>query len=586
MKPSLPEASRPSASSSPPAVTVVGPSDTPSSPVQFKDDTTQQDHTGQVLGDFRLVRRLGEGGMGQVYLAEQLSLQRRVAIKLLRRDFADNVTFLKRFEAEAKAIAQLTHANIVQVYSFGNEQGVRYMALEYVEGTNLKDYLNKKGPPELPIALAIMRQIASALLKAAELGIIHRDIKPENILLTRKVEVKVADFGLTRMVGDDVHLTQTGTTMGTPLYMSPEQITGKNVDTRTDLYSFGATCYHLLAGQPPFMADTAMAVGVRHLTDPPKPLHEIRPDLPRELCQLVHRLLAKKPEDRPQTAREVLREIRKIQESLSSGQTQSISKTVPESAGDEDPLDFGAILTTAQPTMTTTHDQHKRRRWLLPVVGGSLMAAIIAGAVFGIMLRSEGHNHAKGSASSSKTEQKKSLNAAFLEVEKSLKQKVEETRYQRDPSKTADPFPADKMRLGVQKRAELMRFYVLNMDEEAMVKARQFVEQELNAPSAPEPYRCVAHVGQAILLAIERKHKESYEALEKTFSLRPNATPKKALMALMLNANYKDFVELIMLTFKMNEEHLPVPASLKNLKEDAEKVEKGIMPEKFRPNKY
>lgn len=585
MKPVTPDADRHGATTAPPGVTVASAVEK-EVPAQVTASVfVKQDHTGQLLGDFRLERRLGEGGMGQVYLAQQLSLQRKVAIKLLRSDFAENESFLKRFEAEAKAIAQLTHPNIVQVYAVGNEQGCRYMALEYVEGTNLKDYLYKKGPPELPIALVIMRQIAAALLKASELGIMHRDIKPENILITRKVEVKVADFGLSRIVGDDVHLTQTGTTMGTPLYMSPEQIMGKAVDPRTDLYSFGATCYHLLTGQPPFMAESAMAVGVRHLTDPVKPLEELRPDLPLDLRILVHRLLAKKPEDRPQTAREVLRTIRKIHESLTGVQTQAMNRAMPEIDTDTDPIDFGATLTKASPTPASALDAPKHRRWLLPVVGGSLMVAIVGGAIFGMVLRSDGHAQTKASTATliAKADAKKTLNAAILEFEKSLKQKVEETRYHRDPNKPNDPFPVEKMFVGVQKRAELMRYYVLNLDEESVVRAKEFAEQEIQATQAPDSYRCVGYIGKAVLLAYEGKHKQSYESIEQAFALRPNVNPKRALLAQMLRN--KDIVELLRLAFKMNEPYLPFPANLKPLKEELEKIEKGLPPEKIRPNK-
>jgi len=590
MKPALPEADRLGTAALPPAVTVGSPVETPSSYRASVNATVKQDHTGQLLGDFRLERRLGEGGMGQVYLAQQISLQRRVAIKLLRSDFAENETFLKRFEAEAKAIAQLAHPNIVQVYAVGNDQGIRYMALEYVEGTNLKDYLNKKGPPELAIALVIMRQIAAALLKASELGIMHRDIKPENILITRKVEVKVTDFGLSRIVGDDVHLTQTGTTMGTPLYMSPEQIMGKAVDPRTDLYSFGATCYHLLTGQPPFMADSAMAVGVRHLTDPPLPIQELRPDLPVDLCNLVHRLLAKKPEDRPQTAREVLREIRKIQESLAGLQTQPMSRGLADIDTEMDPLDFGATLTKAMPATSTSLDMPKQRRWLVPLVGGSVMVAIIGGAIFGIMLRNEGHAQTRLNASSTatKTDAKKTMNAAILEFEKKLKEKVDETRFQRDPSKPLDPFPAEKILIGVQKRAELMRFYVLNLDEKdegTVTRARQFAEQEIQAQQAPDVYHCIGYIGQAVLFSYEGKYKESYESLEHAFALRANANPKRALQVQMQMLRNKDIVELLSLAIKTNEPHLPLPSSLKGLKEELDKIEKGIPPEKGRPNK-
>src|SRR5262249_2020667 len=161
------------------------------------------DLTGQTLGDFLLLRRLGQGGMGQVYLAEQLSLKRKVALKIMRSDLAANPVALKRFQAEAEAVARVTHANIVQVYSIGATEGLHFMALEYVEGRTLREYIAKKGPPDLPIALSIMRQVAAGLERAHEAGIIHRDIKPENILLTRKGEAKVTDFGLSRCFGGD-----------------------------------------------------------------------------------------------------------------------------------------------------------------------------------------------------------------------------------------------------------------------------------------------------------------------------------------------------------------------------------------------
>src|SRR5262245_30055590 len=254
------------------------------------------DLTGKTLGDFHVLRRLGQGGMGQVYLAEQRSLKRKVALKLLRADLAANAVSLARFKAEAEAVARATHANIVQVYAIGECAGLHYMALEYVEGRNLREYLERKGPPEILVGLSIMRQVAAALQRASELGIIHRDIKPENILLTRKAEVKVADFGLSRCFAEDhrpLNLTETGVTMGTPLYMSPEQVEGRPVDPRTDIYSFGVTCYHMFAGQPPFRGTSPFEVALQHVRKEPQPLREIRPDLPDALCELVHKMMAK-----------------------------------------------------------------------------------------------------------------------------------------------------------------------------------------------------------------------------------------------------------------------------------------------------
>jgi serine/threonine-protein kinase len=204
------------------------------------------------------------------------------------------------------------------VYAIGEDQGLHYMALEYVDGRNLRDFIEKKGLPDLPLALAIMRQVASALERAGELGFVHRDIKPENILLSKKGEVKVTDFGLSRCFATDapLHLTQSGVTMGTPLYMSPEQVRGQPVDPRSDIYSFGVTSYHMLAGEPPFRGSTAFDVALQHVQGEARPLGSIRPDLPPELCAVVHKMMARRPEDRYQSAREILNDLARLKDGV------------------------------------------------------------------------------------------------------------------------------------------------------------------------------------------------------------------------------------------------------------------------------
>ncbi len=277
------------------------------------------DLTGRVLGDYQLLRRLGVGGMGQVYLARQLSLKRQVALKLLRNDLSTNTTALKRFQGEAEAVARLNHPNIVHIHQIGEHDGLRYMVLEYVEGRNLRDYLARKGPPDLAVIISVIRQVVLALQKAHEEGIVHRDIKPENILLTRKVEVKVADFGLSRFFAGETpatNLTQSGVTLGTPLYMSPEQVQGHTLDHRSDIYSLGVTCYHLLTGEPPFRGATAFDVALKHVQDEPRPIAELRPDLPADLCGMVHKMMAKTPGDRYQSAREILRDLSKVRDGI------------------------------------------------------------------------------------------------------------------------------------------------------------------------------------------------------------------------------------------------------------------------------
>ncbi|MCH7990346.1 MAG: serine/threonine protein kinase [Planctomycetes bacterium] len=310
--------------------------------------------TGHKLGEFHLLRKLGQGGMADVYLAEQASLNRQVAIKILHEDLRSDDVHLKRFVQEAKAAGGLHHPNIVQVFAIGEENGTNYIAQEYVQGWNLREYLNRNGPPDAPTAIAIMRQVASALQAAAEAGIVHRDIKPENILINRKGEAKVTDFGLAQLsqAGEGVNLTQVGVTMGTPLYMSPEQVNGKKLDQRSDIYSFGVTCYHMLAGQPPFHGETAMSVAVQHINGKPQPLTERRSDLPPALCQLVHKMMAKEPDDRYPNAQTVLEDLRKIAKAL---------QEQPDGAADLSLSQFG--MPTISPAKTTAALRTRFLQW-------------------------------------------------------------------------------------------------------------------------------------------------------------------------------------------------------------------------------
>jgi serine/threonine-protein kinase len=340
----------------------------------------QPDLTGRTLGDFQILRRIGTGGMGQVYLARQLSLKREVALKLLRGELNANLTALARFQAEAQAVAKLNHPNIVHIHQIGEADGLRYMVLEYVDGRNLRDYLARKGPPDLPITLSVMRQVAHALQKAHEQGIVHRDIKPENILVTRKVEVKVTDFGLSRFFTGEApatNLTQSGVTLGTPLYMSPEQVQGSAVDHRSDIYSFGVTCYHLLAGEPPFRGTSAFDVALKHVQEQPRWLSDLRPDLPADVCAMVHKMMAKNPDERYQSAKDVLRDLAKVRDGLAvvTGAlltTQAGPRPVAPRAGSASDAALSLTQSGATPVVPQS------ARWGLWVLGalGCLFAAL------------------------------------------------------------------------------------------------------------------------------------------------------------------------------------------------------------------
>jgi eukaryotic-like serine/threonine-protein kinase len=272
------------------------------------------DLSGAKLGNYQLLRRLGRGGMAEVYLAEQISLRRQVAFKVLKRDLAEDEAYVRRFHNEARAAASLVHANIVQIHEVGCFEGIHFIAQEYVAGQNLKQWLARHRTADTKTAVHVMRQVAAALHRASQQGIIHRDIKPENIMLAKTGEVKVADFGLARVGFErqSVDLTQVGVTLGTPLYMSPEQVEGRAVDPRSDLYSFGVTSYEMLAGRPPFEGDTPLSVAVQHLRTPPERLENHRPDIPEGLCRVVHRLLEKAPTDRYQSATDIIRDLRTL----------------------------------------------------------------------------------------------------------------------------------------------------------------------------------------------------------------------------------------------------------------------------------
>ncbi len=355
--------------------------------IQPQTAPSQPDLTGRTLGDFHILRKIGAGGMGQVYLARQTSLNREVALKLLRGELNTNLTALARFQAEAQAVAKLNHPNIVHIHQIGETDGLRYMVLEFVEGRNLREYLARKGPPDLPITLSVMRQVTLALQKAHEQGIVHRDIKPENILVTKKVEVKVTDFGLSRFFSADTpatNLTQSGVTLGTPLYMSPEQVQGHAVDNRSDIYSFGVTCYHLLSGEPPFRGASPFEVALKHVQEQPRLLADLRPDLPVELCGLIHKMMAKNPDDRYQSARDVLRDLVKLRDGLALG-TANLALT-QENGRPGDATEPALALTRSGPAPVT-----RSGPWLL--IAFACLLATLGGVALDAVLHRPPDSH-------------------------------------------------------------------------------------------------------------------------------------------------------------------------------------------------
>ena len=330
-------------------------------------------------GRYRIVRKLGSGGMANVYLAEDEDLGRRVAIKILNERYANDDLFIERFRREAKSAAALSHPNIVSVYDRGEAEGTYYIAMEVIEGRSLKELIMTRGPLAIAQALAYTHEILEALRFAHRHGIIHRDIKPHNILIGERL--KVTDFGIARAGASQ--MTEAGSIMGTAQYLSPEQARGAPVTASSDLYSAAIVLYEMLTGKVPFTGDSAIEIAMKHLNEPPKPPSKIRPEIPEELDAVVLRALAKNPEDRYQTAEEFSEDLHRVEAGLPLAPETSEAATAlltgaafMGAGGSTEVLAGTAVTTPGGPAPPTTrrppppygpgyYDEppKKRRRW-------------------------------------------------------------------------------------------------------------------------------------------------------------------------------------------------------------------------------
>ncbi len=266
-------------------------------------------------GRYRVIRRLGSGGMANVYLAEDEELGRRVAIKVLDEKHATDEQFIERFRREAKNAASLSHPNIVSIYDRGEAQGTYYIAMEYIEGRTLKELIVARGPLPVDQAVSYARQILGAVRFAHKKGIVHRDIKPHNVLVDTDGRLKVTDFGIARAGASQ--MTEAGSIIGTAQYLSPEQARGASVDQRSDLYSVGVVLYEMLTGSVPFTGDSPVEIAMKHISAVPEPPSAHRPDVPDDLDLVVLRGLAKDSRERFQTAEEMDAELGRVAAGLS-----------------------------------------------------------------------------------------------------------------------------------------------------------------------------------------------------------------------------------------------------------------------------
>src|SRR6059058_3312298 len=281
---------------------------------------------------YLILRKLGSGGMADVYLAEDQELGRRVALKLLDERHASDEQFVERFRREAQSAAGLNHPNIVSIFDRGRAEGTYYIAMEYLDGRTLKELLVRNGPTPIPIAIDYARQILGALAFAHRNGIIHRDIKPHNIVVGGDGRLKVTDFGIARSGASQ--MTEAGSIVGTAQYLSPEQARGAPVDPRSDLYSLGIVLYEMLTGQVPFTGDAPVEIAMKHLSAIPDPPSKLREGVPHDLDAVVLRALAKEPDQRYGSAEEMDADLARVARGVAvSSKTEDAMTQVLSGAG-------------------------------------------------------------------------------------------------------------------------------------------------------------------------------------------------------------------------------------------------------------
>ena len=368
------------------------------------------DMAGRMAGEYRLGRKLGEGGFGAVYEAEHPLLKRKAAVKVLHQRAERNSDPVLRFVTEAQAVNQIKSRHIVDVFSFGElPDGRLFYVMDLLEGEPLDRYLERVSRMDIVSALELARPIAEALEVAHGAGIVHRDLKPQNIFLTwdpkGKVVPKLLDFGMAKLLDDSQVHTVTGTPVGTPLYMSPEQALGGKVDGRSDVYAFGVLLYELVTGQRPITGETLMAVLVAHINEPPRPPSEACAEVPPSLDEPILRMLKKNPDERPATATEALASVIRAAEASGYVVPEGLPELSPPPAPSpgassaEPSLEHLDVSSTARGAVARSSAEASRSRGLRWSILGLLLAlgsglSYVVGRVLGEPVQSGGDTRA------------------------------------------------------------------------------------------------------------------------------------------------------------------------------------------------
>ena len=361
---------------------------------------------GDVIAGYRLDELAGRGGMGVVFQATHIALERRVAVKLIAPELAANEQFRERFKRESRVAASIDHAHVIPIFDAGDEDGQLYVAMRYVDGTDLGELIARQGKLPPLQAVELTAQVGEGLDVAHERGLVHRDVKPANVLLESRgsgYHSYLTDFGLVKTVGEASGvLTRTGQWLGTPDYAAPEQITGADVDARTDVYALGCMLYHMIAGKPPFEGDTDVAKMFAHMSQPPGSLSEVQPGVPAELDEVIRTALAKDPAERHRSAGELASAARRaIGEDTRAGAAKAVGAAPTETPHEDEtvvspreprriaaPLAETAATPSASPRSERPNEAverpSSRNRWLvlaaaLVLLGGGALAFLVAG---------------------------------------------------------------------------------------------------------------------------------------------------------------------------------------------------------------
>lgn len=397
------------------------------------------DLTGKQFSNYKILNKLGSGGMATVYRAHELSLNRMVALKVLSPRLSGDEQFIKRFHREAQAAAKLNHPNIVQIYSIGEEKGFHYFAMEFIKGETLSDIKKSENKLEPAHALEIIKQVAEALAEAHKAQLVHRDIKPSNIMITPEGQAKVTDFGIAYVAEAKTKLTQDGSIIGTPEYLSPEQCEGRKLDGRSDIYSLGVTLYEILTGKTPYEADTPVGMLMQIVQGKFPPMCEIAPGVPAAVCDVVDKMMQTKPGDRYADMEKVkvaLAEAEKQVEGLESAPVAAAPGPVPEKV----PEPITAPL-------EQQYSEPKKRRSVLPFVIAAAIIILVVGGAFAAKYYFDQKD--KKTTEPTETTEMVAANTAQPEME-TPPQEEEQVEEVQDKEETGQPPAEDETETGEQ----------------------------------------------------------------------------------------------------------------------------------------